>query len=85
VANVRLNVAAVREWQTERGWSDKELAQRADVSPSYLSEMISPKVAPEKRKPGTRKVWRAIADAFEINVRAIIEPDGSEEADGDAA
>lgn len=67
---MKLNTVAVREFQIDRGLNDGQLAEKAGLSKSYLSELL----AERKPKTGTPKTWKQIADALGVHVRAIIEP-----------
>ena len=56
----------VREHREKRGWSQEELAHRADVDVSYLSEIERGKVEPCLNK------MKDLAEAFGISLAEIV-------------
>jgi predicted transcriptional regulator len=56
----------IRVWREHRGLSQSELAARADISPSYLSQLESGKRA------GTTEVLSAIAAELEVAIDDLI-------------
>lgn len=57
----------VRIWREHRGLSGGELARRAEIAPSYLSEIETGK------KPGSVKAMAALARALNVDIEALID------------
>jgi len=63
----RLNLSAVEDFMIQcGGLTRRELAGKIDKSESYLSEILSGK------KPGSSKVWHAIAEALGVRLASIL-------------
>jgi len=57
---------ALKVWREHRGFSGRELAQRAGVSASYLSQIES------GTKPGSTTALRKLADALGVQIDDLI-------------
>ena len=59
----------VRVWREKRGLTQRALAARADVAPSYLTEI-------EKgRKPGSARTLARLAEALQVAMENLISED----------
>ncbi len=56
----------VRIWREHRGLAAGELARRADVAPTYLSEIETGK------KPGSTKAMAGLARALNVNMEDLL-------------
>jgi ribosome-binding protein aMBF1 (putative translation factor) len=54
-------------WREKRGLSQRDLAQKAGVSPGYLSEIET------RKKPGSVHAFAALARALDIDVDSLID------------
>lgn len=58
----------IRKMRNDRGWSQEELANKADTGLTYISEIEN-----GKGSPGIEILWR-IASAFGVDVKELLEP-----------
>ncbi len=56
----------VKVWREKRGWSQRELATRADVGPSYLAEIET------GQKPGSAEAMLKLARALDVPMEDIV-------------
>jgi len=56
----------IRIWREHRGMTGKALAEAADVTPSYLSEIESGK------KPGSLEATARIAEALSVRIEDLV-------------
>ena len=62
----------IRKFRTELGWSQEKLAEKADVSPSYITQ-----IELGNRSP-TIEVIEKIATALGIEYKILFTPDNSQ-------
>lgn len=70
MASHRLNVSAVEDFCVLNGLSHAALARKAELSESYMSELLTDDES--KRKAGSASVWKKIADALGVQVMSIL-------------
>jgi transcriptional regulator with XRE-family HTH domain len=66
-------VNRIRQLREQRGWSQGDLADRANLSQTYLSRIEA------ARRPGSIRALRQIATALEVGISELFERDGREQ------
>ncbi|MCY0881175.1 MAG: helix-turn-helix transcriptional regulator [Firmicutes bacterium] len=70
MATLRVNTQAIRIFMTDRGWSERELAQQMHLAYSYVNRILA-----GKRQPGAKFVASALLIGLTMQEAFIIEQD----------